>query len=254
MTCSPQIRQEGLWGGRLLHFHSLPSTNTWAIQNPDSCGHGDIILADDQTHGRGRFERKWSSARTKSLTLSFIIDSTRFPRIARENCAQVAALAVWQLLSELRIRALLKWPNDVMTPGGKICGILAESISDTKIVIGIGINISVQLDAADLASPYTTIQKEADEDVPSSSKLAAKLAECVSSAFEYCDSSGLEHLLSTWTANDYLAGKSLTVRSASGEFTGTYAGITEDGLLRLNADGKTELFHSGDVTLASEQP
>lgn len=247
----PEITENGLWDGRMLRFASLPSTNSWATEHSSDCQHGDIILADDQTRGRGRFEREWSSAEGRSLTLSFVIDSIRFPFINRENYAQIAALGVWQLLGTLKIDALFKWPNDIMTERGKICGILAENISDTKVVVGIGINIALEHEEADLSRPFTSIHHEI-EDVPPLTELSESLSGCLENAFQDCQSSGLTHLRETWEEHDYLKGKTITLHSTESKLTGKYAGINDEVLLLLEVGGEIREFHSGDVTLGSE--
>jgi BirA family biotin operon repressor/biotin-[acetyl-CoA-carboxylase] ligase len=185
-----------------------------------------------------------------SLTLSFVIDAIHFPCIKKENYAQIAALAVWQLLAGLKIDARFKWPNDIMTERGKICGILAENISDSSVVVGLGVNIALEHESADITKPFTSIHHEIDQ-VPAVDELTRSLAKCLESAFEECRESGFEHLRDTWKAHDYLQGKTITIRTASDELTGTYAGLSEQGLLLLEVDGETRQFHSGDVTLAA---
>ena len=63
----------GLWGGDLLRFQTLPSTNQWALDHGEDLRHGDVILAVRQTAGRGRFTRKWHSPGNRCLTFSFLI-------------------------------------------------------------------------------------------------------------------------------------------------------------------------------------
>ena len=246
-TPEPIITERaGLWGARMLCFDSLDSTNSWAVRHPSACQHGDVIRAHDQTAGRGRFEREWLSSPGESLTLSFVVDSTLFPFIARENYAQIAAVAAWQILSGMEIQAKLKWPNDIMTARGKICGILAETITDAKVVIGIGINATL---SGNESVRLTSIHTEKNI-APCLDELTGKLIACLASAFTDCRDSGIENLRTIWAAHDYLAGKEITLTATNGPINGTYVGINSDGCLLLNIDSEVKTFHSGDVTLS----
>ncbi|MCK5849556.1 MAG: hypothetical protein KAH23_01480, partial [Kiritimatiellae bacterium] len=68
-----EIKDKGLWGGRLIIFESLPSTNKWVLDPANDCRHGDIIYARAQTCGRGRFHRDWHTPGNTCLTISIVI-------------------------------------------------------------------------------------------------------------------------------------------------------------------------------------
>ena len=254
VTCTPTITEaNGLWGGRHIHFKSIASTNGWALENPEQCGHGDLIVADDQTDGRGRLDRKWSSLPGKSITLSVVIDSSHLPSLAQEHYTQIAALAIRRLLSQLQVNAKLKWPNDVMTENGKICGILAEHIADTRIVVGIGINATIDPSEVDCNAPCTSIHAET-KSMPESDAITLQLKDQLERAFTDCASTGMTDMRAEWKACDYLANKEITIKTPTGTVAGSYSGVNEDGQLLLNISGATQAFSAGDVTLSLEEP
>lgn len=241
---------KGLWGGKLMYFESISSTNSWVLDNPGQCHHGDLIVAGDQTEGRGRFERKWISLPGKSVTVSFVINAERFPHLAQEHYAQIAAFAVWQLLSELKIQAQLKWPNDIVTKNGKICGILAEHVADSRIVVGAGINTSIEPLHIECDSRCTSIQAET-ECAPTNEVLVAKLTNYLERAFTGCENDGMAAMRAEWAAHDHLKARQICITTPTGKLTGIYLGINEGGQLLIEIAGDTRAFSAGDVTLAS---
>lgn len=122
------IEGGGLWQGRLFCFEALPSTNTWAAQNAAQLRHGDIVTAARQTAGRGRFDRSWVMPTDSGIALTAVLRNVE-PAEVRANLGRAAALAVRACLAGFSVEAQVKWPNDVMARGRKICGILAEMIS-----------------------------------------------------------------------------------------------------------------------------
>jgi len=135
------------FGSTLLRFDSVSSTNDIAKDLAVSdAKEGVCVIAREQTAGRGRQGRSWSSAFGDGLYLSVILR----PQVAASGSAIVtlaAAVAVAETLQlDFQIGADIKWPNDVMVDGRKICGILVESaIEDNRLqyaVLGIGVNIA----------------------------------------------------------------------------------------------------------------
>ncbi|HUR55214.1 MAG TPA: biotin--[acetyl-CoA-carboxylase] ligase [Gemmataceae bacterium] len=124
-------------GPRVLVFDELPSTNTFAA---DHCNEGDVFIALNQTAGRGRFDREWRSAPGRSLLMSVAITppkSLRRPSILTAWAAVSVAKAIEPLAA---VRPTIKWPNDLLIGGKKVCGILIEQRERT--VVGIGLNLS----------------------------------------------------------------------------------------------------------------
>ena len=129
----------------ILSFEVLPSTNTYACQNFDALADGQIVLARTQTAGRGRLKRVWLSAEG-GLYFSLVVKPQNFKIDFLGSLTQAMALSVCKTLQELGAKAVLKWPNDILCEGKKICGILSQAVFKegrlSGVVIGVGVNIA----------------------------------------------------------------------------------------------------------------
>ncbi len=128
--------------GRRVEFHEqLESTNSWTAaccSHPDSAGM--VVIANHQVAGRGQYGRVWQSRPGSSLLMSVVLHPP--PELRRPVILTAfAAVAVAEAIRELTgVQARLKWPNDLLVRGKKVCGILIETGAAT--VVGIGLNLS----------------------------------------------------------------------------------------------------------------
>lgn len=128
-------------------FTLLDSTNTWGKQNAETfpLDKMTIVTADEQTSGRGRFNRRWESPPGLNLYTSFCFFIKKH-RHDIGNIPQIMAISAAETLEELGFKPELKWPNDVLLSKKKVAGILAETtpaLEQLCVVIGIGININM---------------------------------------------------------------------------------------------------------------
>src|SRR5829696_4919215 len=145
----------------VLRFESLPSTNTeLARLASEGAAEGLAIVADEQTAGRGRLQRAWSSPKGAGLYFSILLR----PGIAQEHwplLTFMAALAVGDALQEASgLDTDIKWPNDLLSGERKICGILAEAIETPNgkaVILGIGINLTNEAFPAELTNMATSV-------------------------------------------------------------------------------------------------
>ncbi|HEX2053029.1 MAG TPA: biotin--[acetyl-CoA-carboxylase] ligase [Actinomycetota bacterium] len=145
------------WIADLRVFPATDSTNRqgleWAARG---AAHGSLLVADYQTEGRGRLERRWEAPAGSSLLASIVLRPDWPPeQWALLNLA--AAVALCECLDDLEVRAEVKWPNDVLLGGRKVCGILAES-SDAAAVLGIGVNVRQRSFPDGLRHPATSLE------------------------------------------------------------------------------------------------
>ena len=248
----PRIQEGGgLWGARLLRFTTLPSTNRWALRNARRCRHGDVILADHQSAGRGRFDRHWITPPGLALTLSVCIRPDPAPIAVDPRLTQWTALAVVHALAAWTVKARVEWPNDVVVAGAKIAGILAESLpSTTGLVIGMGINVNQtpdDLPAAGLRRPATSMAIELgrilDLDAVRKTLLDRFEASCRQAHAHP------EALPRAWRDYDGLLGREIDVDSGTLHLRGRADGVDKSGRLRLAApDGTRYALWSGDVS------
>ena len=143
---------------KIFSFETLPSTNTYCVENFDNFENQDIIVAETQTAGKGRKGRKWSSE-TGGLYFSVILKPSEIKPEYLSSLTQVMAISVCKAVKNLGANAYLKWPNDVLFKGKKFCGILSEAVIKDNIckglVIGVGINIKQKNIVSD--KPFTTL-------------------------------------------------------------------------------------------------
>ena len=209
-----------------------------------------LLLADEQTAGRGRRGRRWHSAPGSGLTFSLAL-ALRRPLRELAALPLVAGVAVAHALHELGVaRAALKWPNDIVVDGAKLGGILVETKSlngSVKAVIGIGINLR------GAAALRTRLRRDvaALEQfivVPDAPLIAGAIAERLLASLPAFEARGLEAVRAEWDRLDAHAGRKLRVRLADGRvLTGVASGLESDGALRLATRGGMRAVRSGRV-------
>jgi BirA family biotin operon repressor/biotin-[acetyl-CoA-carboxylase] ligase len=153
------------WLGRSFYFfEELPSTNSYAKQlNGESSYHGSLVLADHQTGGRGQYDRKWQVEPGQNLTFSLVFEPQKAERFTLLTLA--CALAVSDVIdSQAGLETKLKWPNDILCNGKKLCGILTETqFSGNKVervVVGIGLNVNQTDFTGELKESATSLAQE----------------------------------------------------------------------------------------------
>jgi len=240
----------GLWQGRLLKFTRLESTNRWALSHLDFCRHGDVVWAQYQTAGRGRFDRPWLSPGGRGLTLSFVF--TESDKKFFQAMGQTAALAVRDTLENFSINAQLKWPNDVLIKGNKIAGILSEvDFNRHAVVLGVGLNVNFDrrdIESGRINSPATSMRIEKNRPVD-----IGEVRQCLVQKMEKnCDltvEKGTSIIVDAWRQSDWLMGSRIRITNPNFTIEGRYAGLDHDGQLRLVDDQEKEnRFLAGDVT------
>lgn len=151
-------------GNPLVYFPELDSTNTYASALAHAGGaEGALVTTDHQTAGRGRVGRVWKPLPNQQLILSFILR----PSFPPHYLVMASALAVAEAIEAVTpLSAEIKWPNDILVNGRKVCGILIET-SDGVAILGMGLNVNGELTSdPELASRATTLATEAGALLP----------------------------------------------------------------------------------------
>jgi len=235
---------EGL-GSVLRHYRRTDSTTARAKEwLEEGAAHGSVVLADFQEAGRGRFGRRWESDSAQNLLITIVIKKL-LPRPTLLPLA--AAMAVYDtvLKIESTLDITLKWPNDVLIGGKKTAGILIESPSEGIYLLGIGINVNQENFPDGLSTAPTSLLLESGrrhDRAEVYSLLLARLEDWIPQ-MEAAD------FIASYTERLSGVGSEVTV---SGEATGLFVGVSEEGGLILETDSGRTVYFAGDVTLAAQ--
>jgi BirA family biotin operon repressor/biotin-[acetyl-CoA-carboxylase] ligase len=244
--------------GPVIWFDSLGSTNLHLrkmLSEDTSLRSGTVIAARQQTEGRGRGERKWVSTAGKDLTFSFFLRAeVELASIA--SLALVAGLGVVEALEKVGVRGRLKWPNDVLTGGRKICGILSEhtganSGGSAAAIVGVGVNLNMnEAESAKIDAPATSVFIETGRCVEVDCVLELILGR-LGGWIERWEKGGFAAVRYDWLAVSDDVGRSIKVMEVGGgSRSGTFAGVGEMGeLLLKDAGGSEHRIWAGDVLL-----
>ena len=238
----------------ILRFDSLPSTNTEAARQARAgAAEGLCVLAREQTAGRGRQQRAWASPPDAGLYFSVVLR----PRLAAAAWPLVtlaAAVAVRDALNEAcRLDADIKWPNDLLAGGRKLCGILAETVEAgprRACVVGVGVNLCEGAFPPGLHDRATSVEAETGSPPDREALLAALLRALAARYARLQEPGGCEETVRAWAAaSTYSEGKRVRVALGAEEFRGTTRGLEPDGALRVEtAAGEIKIIRAGDVT------
>lgn len=250
--------QEILWrldtkkiGKKIISYHSTDSTNDLAYKLGESnASEGTVIIAERQLKGKGRLERTWLSP-TGGIYFSIILR----PDIAPSESSKItimAAVAVRKAIEkETGLKPQIKWPNDILINGLKVCGILTEMKAEQDkvsfIILGIGINANT--DFSKLPKTATTLKKELGSDI-SRIDLTKKILKELDFYYALFIKNHFEEIREEWKHSAYMLGKRVKISCHNKEVEGYAQDIDSDGALIIRKDhGFMERILSGDVML-----
>jgi BirA family biotin operon repressor/biotin-[acetyl-CoA-carboxylase] ligase len=253
-----QAIQDGLpakrLGAKLHYFSDLDSTNAYARKLAErGAGEGEVVIAEAQTHGRGRLGRSWISPPFVNLYFSLILR----PRLAPAHAPQLTLMAAVALAdtvaSFIKTPPVIKWPNDLLVGGRKLAGILTESSCDVQriewVILGIGINLNypVALMPEAIQNRATSIMSLTGTRV-SREEFLRRLIHDLDRCYGEFEESGFAAIAPRWESLFGLRGKRVRVEMANQVMIGTARGIDREGALILE-DGKGESLKvvAGDV-------
>jgi BirA family biotin operon repressor/biotin-[acetyl-CoA-carboxylase] ligase len=233
-----------VFDANLQHFFKIGSTNTAAMAAAaDGAPEGTVFLAEEQTAGRGRGANSWQSPRSTGIYCSAILRPALPPSevLVLSLAAGLAVLSAIQHV-DARVRLDLKWPNDVLIAGKKVCGILTEMNAEATrvryLVVGIGINVNQSSFPKDL--PATSLRLATGSEW-SRVELAAALLKSLDREYRsLVEGRGArESILRRFAENSsWVQGKEVRIEENGSLFEGTTAGLDPRGfLLARNAEG-----------------
>lgn len=219
------------------------STNTFLKENIANLPDWYVLRASEQTNGYGRFERVWCCEKNKDIAMSIIIPANKYI----SNLTQIIGLSVAEVLDEY-VSTQIKWANDILINGRKICGILLESQSlgnQIKIVAGIGLNVnSLRKKQKNIlaTSLFDETQREFDLD-----KLTKKIVTKIMENIKKSEDCGLSPFIEK--LNEKLAYKNeiKTIIDGKKRISGMIFGVGKNGELIMQTKNGEEKFISGEI-------
>jgi BirA family biotin operon repressor/biotin-[acetyl-CoA-carboxylase] ligase len=237
--------QTRLIGSRVVHLDTTNSTNTVARQlAEEGACEGTVVIAEMQSHGKGRLGRQWIT-KPGGAWLSVILKPGIDPAHAA-SITLLAAVSVTEALRKTGAEAVIKWPNDVLVNGKKICGILTEMSAETDvvsfIVLGIGVNLNndVPIETA------TTLKAELGHKVDRV-KFVQGLLESLEEDYLTFREQGYTSILWSWRRYSDTLGRPVEATYQGEVIRGVAQDIADDGALIVKEkDGNVRKIVSGD--------
>jgi BirA family biotin operon repressor/biotin-[acetyl-CoA-carboxylase] ligase len=238
-------------GKRLYLLQEVDSTNTWAIKEAlKGAEEGEVFLAEAQTQGKGRMGRKWFSPKGKNIYLSLIL-KPQMPPQRVPLLSLGASLALAYVLEKLGLEPELKWPNDVLLRGKKVCGILSEAYAEADkvnfVVLGIGLNVNAKKEdfPEELRDSATSLLIETGKEFSRNHLVKEILQELEGVYFLLKENPG--EVLSKWCSYAKVEGKMVEVESFGELIEGVAEGIDEEGALLVKTERGIKRVVAGDV-------
>jgi BirA family biotin operon repressor/biotin-[acetyl-CoA-carboxylase] ligase len=241
--------------GDLRYFDSIGSTNdealAWAAAGARDLS---IVIADEQTQGRGRLDRKWFTPKGSGLAFSLILRPVANLRPHLSRTVGLAALSIAESCSRLGLAPRIKWPNDILLNGKKTAGILIETVwtgdDVDSLVIGMGINIHKDSvpPAKLLQFPATSLEDALGKKTPAREEI---LFSILNAFINWRERMGTNELIDAWQEILAFRGEQVQIHAGNETpVTGKLLGLESDGSLRLrDAHDKSVIIRFGDVSL-----
>lgn len=255
-TLETYIHTRNQWAGRnIVYYDSIDSTNNEAKRlGKEGALHGTLVIAQQQTAGRGRLGRNWDSPKEQAIYMTLLIR----PNISPQNASKVTLIAALAAAKGIREVAgmppQIKWPNDIVIHGKKLCGILTEMNMESEnkffLVVGIGINCNRKDFPEELKQTATSLYLETKKEQSREQLIAA-----VMYAFEqyysvFIQTENLSNLKQQYECQLVNYNRDVRVLSPDHEYIGTSRGINEEGeLLVEDKSGQMHAVRSGEVSL-----
>ena len=244
------------WAGAELHFQRITgSTNLLAKQaGEEGAPHGALFVADEQTAGRGRRGRSWQSPPGANIYFTILLRPDFQPNQASMLTLVMAHSVAAAIRRLTGLEPSIKWPNDVLLEGRKICGILTEMSLEREyihyVVCGVGINVALQEFPKEIREHATTVEAVCGRHISK-----GELLQYVMEAFEqdydaFAEAGDLTPLLESYNRMLVNRDRSVRVLDPKGEWEGIARGINSRGeLLVENAEGVVTTVYAGEVSV-----
>lgn len=242
--------------GKIFVCKTVDSTNQIAKKMAlEGAPHASVILAEEQTDGRGRLGRSFYSPEGSGIYLSILLRPERTKETAILTTTAAAVAVCRALAKELKICAQIKWVNDIFIGKRKICGILTEAVSDFEtgtieaLILGIGINVRENEKGfpGEIRNSAGTLAKSTGLAHISRNRLAASVIDEVLSINQHLDPG---NFLKEYKSKCFILGKNITVYRGAEQYKAKAIDIGEKGeLIVKKQDGTFSVLNSGEISI-----
>jgi len=237
-------------GQKIIHLESVDSTNNYAAKllSEGRIGHGTVLLADEQTSGRGQRWTKWSSATSENLLFSIVLQPDNLS--VSEQCVltEITSIALVQFLRKFGISAKIKWPNDILVNGEKIAGVLIENqLRGSQIsssIVGIGLNVNQK--TFELPSIVSIVNHIDQNFLDLNEVLLSFLASYLTVWNDYIQN-GKSFIRNCYLEHLYQLHETAIYQDTEGKFEGKIIGVSENGLLQIQKENNVKTYDLKEI-------
>ena len=240
---------------KIIYYRQLDSTNTEIARlAAEGAVHGTVVVADSQSAGKGRRGRGWESPAGENIYMSILLRPDCVPDRA-PMITLVMAYSVAQVIQGLGFsKVQIKWPNDLVISGKKVCGILTEMQMDgteiAHVVVGVGINVNTREFSPDIADRATSLFLESGEEFARETIVENIIEKFEYSYQQFLQEEDLSFLQETYNSMLANAGKEVRVLGPGNEYTAYAQGINSRGeLIVATSNGEKKAIYAGEVSV-----
>jgi len=243
----------------IIFLNETDSTNTRAKElAAQGAPEGTLVIAEKQTEGRGRRGRSWFSPPGGGIYFSLILRPVISPGETPKITLMTAVVLAETLISLMKLKLRIKWPNDILVNGKKLAGILTEISTEMDavnyIIVGLGLNVNTQFEQfpQDIKGNATSILIENGKQFPRV-KLIQHYLKLYEIYYDMFKNNDFEPIMKRWRELADIIGKQIRVDVIGKTHIGKVVDVDNDGVLILKDDqGRLQRIFSGDVTLARQ--
>ncbi|WP_188631482.1 biotin--[acetyl-CoA-carboxylase] ligase [Lentibacillus kapialis] len=243
------------WLGRnIIHKITTHSTQQVAHQAAqENAEHGTIVIADEQTEGKGRMTHQWHSTKNKGIWMSMILRPSIPPAAAPQLTLLTATVLADVIATYTTAEPKIKWPNDLLIQDKKTAGILTEMQAEQDriqyIVVGLGINVSQSYNdfPDELSNKATSLKLETGEE-QKIVQIIQQILMYFERAYDMFIQDGFTNVKYKWESYGYKIGEAIRIRTNGETLDAIFTGIAEDGaLLVRNEINELRKIYSGEI-------
>lgn len=240
----------------IIYLDSVDSTNVFAMKNAENGvlneNVNNVIISNEQTAGKGRLGRSFESDKGTGIFASIVVRPDK-KTYDVANITLVAALAVQRAMEKLGVEAKIKWPNDIICQGKKLCGILTEMKNDGDkvkfVVVGIGINVGNEKFSDDLKDKATSMYLLQGKRYDRADVLLEVLKEFNNLYDQYTKNDNLAFMKNEYNEKLINKGCEVVVEFKNENKKAILIGVDETGILKVIIDGEKKNIVSGEIKI-----